>query len=100
MRLRALLTALLLAATPAAPHHTEPLGIALEGYHYPYDVEFLPVQVGPHAARLAYMDVAPTGPANGRTVLLFHGRNFPVSYWEPAIEALAQAGYRVVAPDQ
>jgi len=100
MRCCALLAALLLAATPAAAHHVEPLGIALEGYHYPYDVDFLPVQVGPHAARLAYKDVPPAAPANGWTVLLFHGRNFPASYWEPAIQALTKAGYRVVAPDQ
>ena len=46
------------------------------------------------------MDVKPTGPANGRAVLLLHGRNFPSSYWEPTIKALAAAGYRVVVPDQ
>ena len=52
------------------------------------------------ALRLAYMDVAPTAAANGRTVVLFHGRNFPGSYWAPVIKGLAAEGYRVVAPDQ
>src|SRR5206468_8396180 len=47
-----------------------------------------------------YMDVAPTAAANGRTVLLMHGRNFPASYWEPTVKTLAGAGYRVIAPDQ
>jgi len=84
------------AATAAEPA----LGIALEGFSYPYPVAYLTVTVEGEELRLAYMDVAPTGPANGRTVLLFHGRNFPASYWEPTIRALSSAGYRVVAPDQ
>ena len=49
--------------------------------------------------RMAYMDVAPAQP-NGRTVLLLHGRNFPSSYWEPVIKTLADAGFRVIVPDQ
>ena len=52
------------------------------------------------ALRLAYMDLKPAGAGNGRTVLLLHGRNFPSSYWEPTMKALAAAGYRVVVPDQ
>ena len=49
--------------------------------------------------RMAYMDVAPAQP-NGRTVLLLHGRNFPSSYWEPVVKTLADAGFRVIVPDQ
>jgi pimeloyl-ACP methyl ester carboxylesterase len=82
------------AAEPVA------VGIALENYAYPHPVAFLPLEHGGHAVRMAYMDVAPTGPANGRTVLLLHGRNFPAGYWVPTIQALTAAGYRVVAPDQ
>lgn len=78
----------------------EPYGVALEGYAYPFPVAYLDVQAGSHPARLAYMDVAPTATANGRTVLLFHGRNFPASYFEPLIRTLTGAGYRVIAPDQ
>ena len=40
------------------------------------------------------------GAANGHTVLLLHGRNFPASYWAPVIAALTQTGFRVIAPDQ
>jgi proline iminopeptidase len=29
-----------------------------------------------------------------------HGRNFPSSYWAPVIKTLADAGFRVVVPDQ
>ena len=36
----------------------------------------------------------------GRTALLLHGRNFPSSYWQATIKALAADGYRVVVPDQ
>src|SRR3954466_11428479 len=96
-----LLIALFVGLAPAlAQSPPEPLGVALEGYSYPFPVRFLPLTVEQHAVRLAYMDVAPTAAANGRAVLLMHGRNFPASYWEPTIKALAGAGYRVIAPDQ
>ena len=50
---------------------------------------------------MACMDVQPDpGPANGRTVVLFHSKNFFGAYWEPTIEVLRKAGYRVVVPDQ
>jgi len=78
----------------------EPYGIGLEGFAYPYPVSMLAVPTEGEALRLAYMDVKPTGAANGRTVLLLHGRNFPSSYWEPTIKVLTAAGYRVVVPDQ
>lgn len=77
-----------------------PLGIGLEGFSYPYPVRFMPLTRDGEAQRLAYMDVAPTGTANGRAVLLLHGRNFPSSYWQPVIQSLTKAGYRVVAVDQ
>jgi proline iminopeptidase len=77
-----------------------PLGIALEGYPYPYDVKLFPLERDGQTLNMAYMDVAPEGEANGQTVLLLHGRNFPSSYWAPVIDTLSKAGYRVVAPDQ
>jgi pimeloyl-ACP methyl ester carboxylesterase len=86
------------SASPASPG--EAMGVALEGFPYPYPVNFLPLTIEGEDLRLAYMDVAPTGAATGRTVVLLHGRNFPSSYWEPTIKALAASGYRVVAPDQ
>ena len=45
-------------------------------------------------------DARIAGPADGETVILLHG--FPeTSYeWRAELVALAQAGYRVVAPDQ
>ena len=85
-------------AAPAA--RAEAMGIALEGFPYPYPVQFLPLTLEGEDLRLAYMDVAPTGAPTGRTVVLLHGRNFPSSYWEPTITALNGAGYRVIVPDQ
>src|SRR3954471_9355581 len=101
MRVIFLLTAVFLStALGLAQSPSEPLGIALEGYAYPFPVRFLPLTVERHVVRLAYMDVPPGAAPNGRTVLLLHGRNFPASYWEPTIKALSGAGYRVIAPDQ
>jgi pimeloyl-ACP methyl ester carboxylesterase len=82
------------------PAATEPYGIALEGFPYPYPVSFFPLEQQGERLRMAYMDVAPKAAPNGRTVLLLHGRNFPSAYWQRTIEALTAAGYRVVAPDQ
>jgi pimeloyl-ACP methyl ester carboxylesterase len=78
----------------------EAMGIALEGFPYPYPVHFMPMTLEGEDLRLAYMDAPPVESPNGRTVVLLHGRNFPASYWEPTIKALTEAGYRVVAPDQ
>jgi pimeloyl-ACP methyl ester carboxylesterase len=99
------LMASLLATSPAfaqadPPSYDVPLGIALESYAYPYEVKMLPLENEGHPVRMAFMDVAPTGNANGRTALLMHGKNFVSDYWKSVIEALAKAGYRVVVPDQ
>jgi pimeloyl-ACP methyl ester carboxylesterase len=53
-----------------------------------------------HDVRMAYMDVPPAGPANGRSVVLLHGFNFAGFYWAGPIEALRRAGFRVIVPDQ
>lgn len=87
-------------ATPRQAAAEEPFGIALEGFPYPYPVSMLPIVQDGERLRMAYMDVAPKGEANGRTVVLLHGRNFPSSYWQSLIETLTGSGYRVVAPDQ
>jgi len=65
-----------------------------------YPVEFFPVQIERQDLRMAYRDVKPTAAANGRTVLLLHGKNFSGFYWERVIKLLTARGFRVVAPDQ
>jgi pimeloyl-ACP methyl ester carboxylesterase len=88
-----------IATNAAEPAQREPYGIDLEGFAYPYPVHLLPLVNDGEPLRMAYMDIAPTQP-NGRVAVLLHGRNFPSSYWAPVIKTLADAGYRVVVPDQ
>lgn len=77
----------------------EPLSITLENVKYPYPVKFMPLTVQGQEVRMAYMDVKPAK-ANGRTVMLFHGKNFGGYYWTNVIKGLSDAGFRVVVPDQ
>ncbi|SOD19664.1 alpha/beta fold hydrolase [Pedobacter xixiisoli] len=79
---------------------TDTLSITLEQVKYAYPVKYLPIQVEGQDLRMAYMDVAPTSKANGRTVMLFHGKNFGGYYWTNVIKALTASGYRVIVPDQ
>ena len=76
-----------------------PVGVALEGWDYPYPVHTLQFELEGQLVRMAYMDVKPSTP-NGETVLLFHGKNFGSDYWANTIRVLSEKGYRVVAPDQ
>ena len=76
------------------------LGICLEEYEYPYPVHFFSVTNDVQPLRMAYMDIAPTTAANGKTVVLFHGKALGGYYFHNIIEKLTGSGYRVVAPDQ
>jgi pimeloyl-ACP methyl ester carboxylesterase len=78
----------------------QPLSISLEGYDYPYQVQFLPLNIEGQDLKMAYMDVQPTGKSNGKRVLLLHGKNFFGAYWKNTIARLAEKGYRVIVPDQ
>ena len=86
-------------AQTAAPD-LEPLGIGLEGFVYPYPVQYLLLRMGGDDVKLAFMDVEPSGRANGKTAVLLHGRNFFGAYWKETIGLLSARGYRVVVPDQ
>lgn len=77
-----------------------PLGISLDSYPYPYTVHFLEFEMQGQLVRMGYMDISPSGSPNGQTVVLLHGKNFGGYYWENAIHTFANAGYRVVVPDQ
>lgn len=71
----------------------------LSGYKYPFEVRLHPVQSQQQKLEMAYMDVRP-GKANGRAVLLLHGKNFSGAYWERTVRELTTDGYRVIVPDQ
>ena len=70
-----------LGSCPGTINRSVPLGIALESYPYPYPVHFFDVEMQGQPLRMAYMDVPPVAQANGKTVVLFHGKNFGGYYW-------------------
>ena len=73
----------------------------LSSFEYVYPVERFEFSSQGQDLQMAYLDVQPEeGSANGRTVVLMHGKNFCAGTWEDTIEALHDAGYRVIAPDQ
>lgn len=89
----------LTAIADTSPTHPV-YGPRLEGFEYPHPVALRAVRSQAQDLEMAYMDVGPVSEANGRTVLLLHGKNFCGVTWEPTIAVLTQAGYRVLAPDQ
>lgn len=88
------------ASGQTASSDQEPIGIGLESFAYPYPVQYLLQRMEGQDVKLAFMDVEPSGPANGKTVVLMHGRNFVGAYWKDTIQFLSAHGYRVVVPDQ
>lgn len=88
------------SAAPPTPTDVVPGSITCEDVPYPYPVSYMPLTLYGQDIRLAYMDVAPQGKANGKTVMLFHGMNFAGFYWGGPIDALRKEGFRVIVPDQ
>jgi pimeloyl-ACP methyl ester carboxylesterase len=95
-----LIFGVLLARPGAAQPGPAPLNATLDGYAYPFAVKYLPLTLEGQRLRMAYMDVPATARANGRTVVLLHGKNFFGAYWRETIQTLMAAGFRVVVPDQ
>ena len=90
---------LLLASSLSYAQQKQVLSITLENVDYPFTVNFLPLNVEGQDLRMAYMDIKPENP-NGKTLMLFHGKNFGGYYWTNVIKALSTKGYRVLVPDQ
>jgi pimeloyl-ACP methyl ester carboxylesterase len=82
------------------PADVKPGSITCEDVPYPQPVSYLSFKMYGQDVRMAYMDVAPTGQPNGRTVVLLHGMNFAGFYWGGPIDVLRKEGFRVVVPDQ
>lgn len=87
-------------AAPALAQQQPAYGPRLEGFDYPHPVQRYAFSAQQQDLEMVYMDVAPTGQANGQTAVLLHGKNFCAATWEDTIVALARSGYRVIAPDQ
>jgi pimeloyl-ACP methyl ester carboxylesterase len=85
---------------PAAPADWGPMSINLEDVPYPHPVSYLSFNLEGQDVRLAYMDVAPQGTPNNRSVVLLHGMNFFGEAWTDTIAILRKEGYRVIVPDQ
>src|ERR1700761_7622434 len=90
-----------LSATALCAHADEPIyGAELQGFDYPYPLHHFSFASQNEYLQMAYMDVEPAGHPNGRTAVLMHGKNFCGATWEHQVASLAQAGWRVVVPDQ
>ncbi|HIB36800.1 alpha/beta hydrolase [Mesonia sp.] len=75
------------------------LEIDLSNYQYPYEVAFYDFEAQQQELQMAYVDEKPKK-WNGQTVVLLHGKNFNIAYWQTTIELLKENNYRVIAPDQ
>ncbi|MDT0644168.1 alpha/beta hydrolase [Zunongwangia sp. F363] len=82
-----------------AQEEVKELGIRLSNYEYPYPVNFFKFNAQQETYEMAYMYVQPKN-ANGKTVMLLHGKNFNGAYWETTIDALTKEGFNVLVPDQ
>ncbi|RYE27972.1 MAG: alpha/beta hydrolase, partial [Sphingobacteriales bacterium] len=77
-----------------------PLDKDLSTVKYPFPVKFHVFKSQGQEMRMAYVDVLPSTNANAKAVLLLHGKNFNIAYWEQTIKELNKNGYRVIAVDQ
>ena len=91
---------LLFCCSSAFAQKADTLSITLDNVKYAYPVKYYPIHTEGQDIKMAYMDVAPTQHANGRTVVLLHGKNFGGYYWTNVIKTLSDRGFRVVVPDQ
>jgi pimeloyl-ACP methyl ester carboxylesterase len=65
---------------------------------YPYPLQKFAIHIEGKDSYMSYMDVLPVKP-NGKTIILFHGKNFSGYYWKGLLPLLSQKGYRVIVPD-
>lgn len=71
----------------------------LENFAYPFPVQIHRFESQQQELEMAYMEVTPKDTPRGVVVLL-HGKNFSGAYWQQTAEALREAGFRVIMPDQ
>ena len=85
---------------PPTPDDVRPGSITCEECPYPYPSTYLPLTLYGQDVRMAFMDVAPQGAANGHNVMIFHGHNFAGFYFGNIIDALRKEGFRIIVVDQ
>ncbi|CEJ85850.1 Putative Alpha/beta hydrolase fold domain containing protein [[Torrubiella] hemipterigena] len=69
-------------------------------FTYPFPVKLFKFTSQLQQLEMAFMDVKVDCKQNGKTAVLFHGKNFCGPTWETTIRTLANKGYRVIALDQ
>ncbi|MBT1705544.1 alpha/beta hydrolase, partial [Chryseosolibacter indicus] len=82
-----------------AQNDVRTLDVELKDYEYPFPVSYITIKSQLKNYKMAYMDVKPRN-ANGKSVMLLHGKNFNGAYWKQTAERLTAEGYRVIIPDQ
>lgn len=87
-------------AVVAQAQNLQPLSPTMDEFQYPYPVKYFDLTIEEKPMKMAYMDVPPVTMANGKTIVLMHGKNFGGWYWKNTIDTLMKSGYRVVVPDQ
>jgi len=99
MKLIKIIAFLILSINYSMAQNRPVLDIMLTNYEYPYKVDFLNFKNQNQDLKMAYMDIKPNK-ANGKTVVLLHGKNFNGAYWKTTVDALTKEGFRVIVPDQ
>ncbi len=90
---------LVLSGAPAIADEGPVYGPELEGFDYPLPVQRFVFQSQQQQVQMAYLDAQPER-ANGRTIVLLHGKNFCAATWEGTMRFLQSNGFRVIVPDQ
>ncbi|RFN58895.1 alpha/beta fold hydrolase [Marixanthomonas ophiurae] len=95
----AILTLFICFSSYAQKDDIKQLDIVLSNYEYPFEVDYINLDIQQQELKMGYMDVTPDN-YNGKNILLFHGKNFNGAYWETTAKALLKDGFRVIMPDQ
>lgn len=74
--------------------------LLIDDFTYPYEMHTLRLFTQQQELKMAYAEVQPKGKKELGTVVLLHGKNFGGYYWKQTAEALSDAGFRVIIPDQ
>lgn len=90
---------LVLLGVSASADEGPAYGPELEGFDYPLPVQRFVFQSQQQQVQMAYLDAQPER-ANGRTIVLLHGKNFCAATWEGTMRFLQSNGFRVIVPDQ
>ncbi len=95
----AILTLFICFSSYAQKDDIKQLDVVLSNYEYPFEVDYITLNIQQQELKMGYMDVTPAN-YNGKNILLFHGKNFNSAYWETTAQALLKEGFRVIMPDQ